>query len=190
MTPFATRREVPGTLLSATVGGIPYPPSKYDDTKSSDTVHARPNFEAVRYLILQAIAHGEATGVVVAVAHGGSIVWEESFGWANREAALKVTPRTCPIDSKTDTLTFYISGVYVEAIGVKTEDKFDLPQATLGLRIIRVVVLGSIHGYAVAQRIKQMSRLPDPTGILYPVAPTPQIQGAAGFQLATVGDRP
>ena len=99
-------------------------------------------------------------------------------------------PYLHPIDSKTDTLTFYISGVYVEAIGVKTEDKFDLPQATLGLRIIRVVVLGSIHGYAVAQRIKQMSRLPDPTGILYPVAPTPQIQGAAGFQLATVGDRP
>jgi len=28
------------------------------------------------------------------VAHGGHIVWEEGFGWANREASLKVTPRT------------------------------------------------------------------------------------------------
>jgi CubicO group peptidase (beta-lactamase class C family) len=48
----------------------------------------------VRNLILQTIAHGKATGVAVAVAHGGSIAWEEGFGWANREAALKVTPRT------------------------------------------------------------------------------------------------
>jgi CubicO group peptidase (beta-lactamase class C family) len=90
-----TRREVLGTLLSASIGGI-LPASKHDrnDTKSSATVHAGPNFEPVRKLILQAIAHGKATGVAVAVAHGGSIVWEEGFGWANREAGLKATPRT------------------------------------------------------------------------------------------------
>lgn len=77
------------------MGGI-LPASKHDgnDTKSSATAHARPNFEPVRNLILQAIAHGKATGVAVAVTQGGSIVWEEGFGWANREAALKVTHRT------------------------------------------------------------------------------------------------
>ncbi|HEY3990199.1 MAG TPA: serine hydrolase domain-containing protein [Acidobacteriaceae bacterium] len=48
----------------------------------------------VRDHILQAIAHGDATGVAVAVAHHGRIVWEEGFGWANRETNLKVTPRT------------------------------------------------------------------------------------------------
>jgi CubicO group peptidase (beta-lactamase class C family) len=92
---FCSRREVLGTLLSASIGSI-LPASKHDriDQKSLVTTHARSNFEPVRNLILQAIAHGKATGVAVAVAHGGSIVWEEGFGWANREARLKVTAHT------------------------------------------------------------------------------------------------
>jgi PadR family transcriptional regulator, regulatory protein PadR len=52
----------------------------------------------------------------------------------------------------------------------KTEDKFDLPQGTLDLLIMRVVALGPIHGYAIAQRIQQMSReaLQVQQGSLYP----------------------
>lgn len=41
---------------------------------------------------------------------------------------------------------------------MQTEDKFDLPQGTLDLLIIRIVALGPIHGYAIARRIQQMSR--------------------------------
>ena len=95
MIPFATRREVLRTLLSVSIGGF-LPASKHErnDPKTSVTTHARPDFEPARDLILHAIAQGKATGVAVAVAHGGSIVWEEGFGWANREAGLKVTPRT------------------------------------------------------------------------------------------------
>ena len=53
---------------------------------------------------------------------------------------------------------------------MQTEDKFDLPQGTLDLLIIRVVTLGPIHGYAIAQRIQQMSReaLKIQQGSLYP----------------------
>jgi len=60
--------------------------------------------------------------------------------------------------------------VYVEALGVKEDDKFDLPQGTLDLLIMRVVSLGPIHGYAIAQRIQQMSReaLQVQQGSLYP----------------------
>jgi PadR family transcriptional regulator, regulatory protein PadR len=36
--------------------------------------------------------------------------------------------------------------------------KSDLPQGTLNLLILRVVALGRIHGYAIAQRIQQISR--------------------------------
>ena len=52
----------------------------------------------------------------------------------------------------------------------KTDDKFDLPQGTLDLLIMRVVALGAIHGYAIAQRIQQMSRdaLQVQQGSLYP----------------------
>jgi transcriptional regulator len=53
---------------------------------------------------------------------------------------------------------------------MKKEDKFDLPQGTLDLLILRVIALGPIHGYAIAQRIQQMSReaLQVQQGSLYP----------------------
>ena len=53
---------------------------------------------------------------------------------------------------------------------MKTENRFDLPQGTLDLLILRVVALGHIHGYAIAQRIQQMSReaLQVQQGSLYP----------------------
>jgi DNA-binding PadR family transcriptional regulator len=36
--------------------------------------------------------------------------------------------------------------------------KSDLPQGTLDSLILKVVALGPIHGYAVAQRLEQVSR--------------------------------
>jgi transcriptional regulator len=53
---------------------------------------------------------------------------------------------------------------------MKIEDRFDLPQGTLDLLILRVIALGPIHGYAIAQRIQQMSReaLQVQQGSLYP----------------------
>jgi transcriptional regulator len=53
---------------------------------------------------------------------------------------------------------------------MKAENRFDLPQGTLYLLIMRVVALGPIHGYAIAQRIQQMSReaLQVQQGSLYP----------------------
>ena len=47
-----------------------------------------------------------------------------------------------------------------------TDDRFDLPQGTLDLLIMRVVALGPIHGYAIAQRIQQISRSEEHTSEL------------------------
>ena len=46
----------------------------------------------------------------------------------------------------------------------------DLPQGTLDLLILHVVAAGAIHGYAVAQRLQQVSRdvVQVPQGSLYP----------------------
>jgi len=51
-----------------------------------------------------------------------------------------------------------------------TESKFDLPQGTLDLLILRVVALGPVHGYAIAQRIQAISKeaLQVQQGSLYP----------------------
>src|ERR1700726_4859472 len=48
--------------------------------------------------------------------------------------------------------------------------KSDLPQGTLDLLILRIVGLWPIHGYAIAQRIQQISRdvLQVQQGSLYP----------------------
>jgi|SRR5688572_18922940 PadR family transcriptional regulator, regulatory protein PadR len=46
----------------------------------------------------------------------------------------------------------------------------DLPQGTLDLLILKVVALGPLHGYAIAQRLQQMSRsvVQVQQGSLYP----------------------
>ena len=48
--------------------------------------------------------------------------------------------------------------------------KFELPQGTLDLLILKVVALGPVHGYAIAQRLHQISRhvVQVPEGSLYP----------------------
>ena len=51
-----------------------------------------------------------------------------------------------------------------------TPPKSDLPQGTLDLLILQVLALASNHGYAIAQRIQQISRdvLQVQQGSLYP----------------------
>ena len=48
--------------------------------------------------------------------------------------------------------------------------KSDLPQGTLDLLILKVVALGPTHGYAIAQRLQQVSHyvVQVPQGSLYP----------------------
>ena len=51
-----------------------------------------------------------------------------------------------------------------------TPPKSDLPQGTLDLLILKVVALGPLHGYAIAQRLQQISRdvVQVQQGSLYP----------------------
>lgn len=50
------------------------------------------------------------------------------------------------------------------------DNKSDLPQGTLDLLILKVVALGPVHGYAIAQRLQQVSKhvVQVPQGSLYP----------------------
>jgi transcriptional regulator len=53
---------------------------------------------------------------------------------------------------------------------MKPNPKSDLPQGTLDLLILNVTSLGPMHGYAIAQRIQQVSRdaLQIQQGSIYP----------------------
>jgi transcriptional regulator len=48
--------------------------------------------------------------------------------------------------------------------------KSDLPQGTLDLLILKTVAMGPVHGYAIAQRLQQISKdvVQVPGGSLYP----------------------
>ena len=50
------------------------------------------------------------------------------------------------------------------------DERLDLPQGTLDLLVLKVAALGPIHGYAIAQRLQQVSRdqVQVPQGSLYP----------------------
>ncbi len=52
-----------------------------------------PRFRAVRARIDSMIAEGTPS-ITVAVARDGKVLWEEGFGWANRERGVAATPRT------------------------------------------------------------------------------------------------
>ena len=69
------------------------------------------------------------------------------------------------------TLRFYtLFVIRVEERGVMVKEKSDLPQGTLDLLILKVVALAPVHGYAIAQRLQQVSRdvVQVPQGSLYP----------------------
>jgi CubicO group peptidase (beta-lactamase class C family) len=55
---------------------------------------AKVRFEDVRSKVLDTIERTGVASIAVAVAKDGEVVWEEGFGWANREQETKATPHT------------------------------------------------------------------------------------------------
>lgn len=70
-------------------------------------------------------------------------------------------------------------------------EKSDLPQGTLDLLILKVIALGPLHGYAIAQRLQQVSRdvVQVPQGSLYPALHRLENRGllAAGWKTTETG---
>jgi PadR family transcriptional regulator, regulatory protein PadR len=62
------------------------------------------------------------------------------------------------------------------------KEKSDLPQGTLDLLILKIIALGPVHGYAIAQRLEQVSRgvVQVPQGSLYPALHRLENRGLLG----------
>jgi CubicO group peptidase (beta-lactamase class C family) len=52
------------------------------------------NFDSIRSFIQQTVERGTVASVAIAVAKDKKIVWEEAFGWANREKMIRATTDT------------------------------------------------------------------------------------------------
>src|SRR5260370_673605 len=80
--------------------------------------------------------------------------------------------QTCALPIWPSATTFRInkSRVPCRSRRYTVPEKSDLPQGTLDLLILKVVALGPVHGYAIAQRLEQVSRgvVQVPQGSLYP----------------------
>ncbi|HEU4787503.1 MAG TPA: PadR family transcriptional regulator, partial [Gemmatimonadaceae bacterium] len=73
------------------------------------------------------------------------------------------------------------------------DDKLDLPQGTLDLLILKSLSLGPQHGWAISERIHQVSRttLQIPQGSLYPALHRLEHQGwiEAAWKVSELGRR-
>ena len=60
-----------------------------------------------------------------------------------------------------------------------TAERMELPQGTLDLLILRTLALESMHGWAISERLQQISddALQIPQGSLYPALHRPERQG-------------
>jgi transcriptional regulator len=74
---------------------------------------------------------------------------------------------------------------------MSARSKSDLPQGTLDLLVLQVVALEPLHGYAIAQRLKQMSRevVQVTQGTLYPALHRLENRGflAAEWKMSDTG---
>jgi transcriptional regulator len=71
------------------------------------------------------------------------------------------------------------------------ESRTDLPQGTLDLLILKVLALGPLHGYAIAQRLQQISKdvVQVQQGSLYPALHRLENKGllASDWKLSDTG---
>src|SRR5437667_10804834 len=56
------------------------------------SAHGADPYSAIRQDIAREIAVGRATGVAVALNQNGKIIWQEGFGWADKERGRRATP--------------------------------------------------------------------------------------------------
>jgi len=66
--------------------------NKEDNSKIQVSFDAR--FTHVRARIIREVSERNVPSLSVAVAKNGKVIWEEAFGWANKEKRVKATPHT------------------------------------------------------------------------------------------------
>ena len=106
---YLTARSLTASLLSllmlTTVSLGQTRPDQTTKIPTHATVEHDPRFEAVRGEIMLRVAD-DIPSFAVAVAHEGKILWEEAFGWADKETKTEATPYTIyPLASLSKSVT-------------------------------------------------------------------------------------
>ena len=86
-------------------------PASLSQTRSTES---QPALEVLRRAIAGKVEKGEVVSLSIAVAQKGKIVWEESFGWADKQKKRPATPYTVyPLASLSKSIT--ATGIYLLA---------------------------------------------------------------------------
>jgi len=64
------------------------------DNENQTVASENERFQEVRATIVALVKNGEIPSMAVAVAKDGRVIWEEAFGWADREKGIEATPNT------------------------------------------------------------------------------------------------
>jgi CubicO group peptidase (beta-lactamase class C family) len=54
----------------------------------------KPDFSAIRAQLRAHVGRNDVPGLAIAVSRGGEVLWEEGFGWADRERHVRAKPTT------------------------------------------------------------------------------------------------
>lgn len=154
------RRLLPIMLA---LSAFPAVEDTYGQTREAirTTVAPDPMFETIRAHILERVESGEIPSMAVAVSRRGEIIWEEAFGWANRESRIPATPETVyPIGSLSKSITATGIMILVErgVIGLDDPVGSFLPEGALTvyegereavtIRRVLHMTAGIPHGWA------------------------------------------
>jgi CubicO group peptidase (beta-lactamase class C family) len=121
-------------------------------------------FEPVRELIRRKLGQKEAPSIAVAVARDGKILWEEGFGWADKERQRTATANTAYLlgsVSKPITATAILA--------LREQERLDLDRPIndyLGQAKIRAAV-GEVSRATVRRVIQHMAGLPEYSDAYY-----------------------
>lgn len=87
-------RSATGALLAVSLLLINADTNAEQNASQENASGTGDRFDSLREQVKGLVDSGEVPSISIAVAHSGTIIWEESFGWANRETLAKATPHT------------------------------------------------------------------------------------------------
>lgn len=98
---------MPAAQTQGATSSGPRRPKAISSPRASQSTTAPPRqLEEVRSKIKSMVENGELPSVAIAVAKDGKIIWEEAFGWADRERKVKATSHTIyPVASLSKSIT-------------------------------------------------------------------------------------
>lgn len=103
-------------------------------------------FEPIQREILQLIEEEKIPSMAVAVAKDGKVIWQEAFGWADKEGKIKATPQTIyPLGSLSKSIAATGMMTLIENGRVTLDDTVN--------DLIKPAKLHSFHGSADAVKV-------------------------------------